>query len=239
MSVLVVGASGATGRLLVEQLLDHGETVRAIVRSTESLPERLTNDDRLIITQASLLDMTDEELKARVNGCHAVASCLGHNLSFKGLFGHPRRLGTDSVKRLCKAIERSEPAIPVKFVLMNTTGNRNKQEDEKVSLKHKIVVSMLRRILPPHADNEDAAAFLQSHYAASDSVVEWAAVRPDALIDEKSITPYDVYASPMRDPIFDSGKTSRVNVAEFMTKLIVNDNIWEKWQGKMPVVYNA
>ncbi len=239
MSVLVVGASGATGRLLVEQLLDQGESVKAIVRSTKSLPERLTNDDRLIITQASFLDMTDEEVEAHVHGCHAVASCLGHNLSFKGIFGHPRRLVTDSVKRLCKAIEKTDSAVPVKFVLMNTTGNRNKHEGEKVTLKHKIVVGMLRCLLPPHADNEDAADFLQSRYAASENIVEWAAVRPDALIDEKLITSYNVFASPIRDPIFDSGKTSRVNVAEFMAKLIVNDEIWKKWQGQMPVVYNA
>lgn len=239
MSVLVVGATGATGRLLVEQLLDQGESVKAIVRSTKSLPDRLINNGRLIITEASLLDMTDEEVQAQVHGCHAVASCLGHNLSFKGIFGHPRRLVTDSVKRLCTAIEKTDPAIPVKFVLMNTTGNRNKNEDEKVTLKHKLVVGMLRCVLPPHADNEEAADFLQSHYAASANVVEWTVVRPDALINEKSTTAYDVFVSPIRDPIFDSGKTSRVNVAEFMAKLIVNDNIWKKWQGKMPVIYNA
>ncbi len=239
MSVLVVGASGATGRLLVEQLLDQGETVKAIVRSTMSLPERLINNDRLIVTEASLLDMTDEELEAHVQGCRAVASCLGHNLSFKGIFGHPRRLVTDSVKRLCKAIEKANPATPVKFVLMNTTGNRNKQVGEKVTLSHSVVVSLLRCLLPPHADNEDAAAFLQSHYAASENIVEWVAVRPDGLIDEESITPYDVFESPIRDPIFDSGKTSRINVAGFMASLIVNDEVWKKWQGQMPVVYNA
>lgn len=239
MSVLVVGASGATGRLLIEKLLEQGETVKAIVRSTKSLPERIVNDDRLIITKASLLDMTDEELEAQVRGCHAVASCLGHNLSFKGIFGHPRRLVTDSVKRLCKAIEKTNPATPVKFVLMNTTGNRNKQAGEKITLSHNIVVSLLRCLLPPHADNEDAAAYLQSHYADSNNVVEWTAVRPDGLIDEEAITPYDVFESPVRDPIFDSGKTSRINVAGFMAKLIEDDDLWKKWQGQMPVVYNA
>ncbi|MFK7859452.1 MAG: NAD(P)-dependent oxidoreductase [Granulosicoccus sp.] len=239
MSVLVVGASGATGRLLVEQLLDQGETVKAVVRSTASLPERLTNDERLIVTEASLLDMTDEDLEAQILGCHAVASCLGHNISFKGIFGHPRRLVTDSVKRLCKAIEKTDSAKPIKFVLMNTTGNQNRQAGEKITFSHNIVVSLLRCILPPHADNEHAAEFLQSHYSASDNGVEWVAVRPDALIDEEAVTPYNVFESPVRDPIFDSGKTSRINVAGFMAKLIVNDNEWKKWQGHMPVVYNA
>ena len=239
MTVLVVGATGATGRLLVEQLLDKGETVKAIVRSAKSLPKRLIDDDRLFIIEASLLDMTDEALEAEVHGCRAVASCLGHNITFKGMFGHPRRLVTDSVKRLCKAIEKTDPATPVKFALMNTTGNQNKDAGEEVTLKHKIVVSVLRHILPPHADNEDAAEFLQSHYAASGNVVEWVTVRPDALIDENSITPYDVFKSPIRDPIFDAGKTSRINVAGFIAKLIVNDDIWKTWQGQMPVIYNA
>lgn len=239
MSVLVVGATGATGRLLVEQLLDQEETVKAIVRSTKSLPERLVSNDRLLITQASLLEMTDAELEAHVQGCHAVASCLGHNLSVKGLFGHPRRLVTDSVKRLCKAIEKTNPAKPLKFVLMNTTGNQNKKAGEKVSLRHSIVVGLLRCLLPPHADNEDAAAYLQSTYTASGSFIEWVAVRPDGLINEESITPYDVFVSPIRDPIFDSGKTSRINVAGFMAKLLVDDDVWKKWQGQMPVIYNA
>jgi len=35
-----------------------------------------------------------------VAGCDAVASCLGHNLTFKRLFGKPRRLVTDAVRRL-------------------------------------------------------------------------------------------------------------------------------------------
>jgi len=39
MTILVVGASGATGRLLVKDLLTRGEKVTAIVRSTEKLTE--------------------------------------------------------------------------------------------------------------------------------------------------------------------------------------------------------
>lgn len=34
MEILVVGASGATGRLLVEQLLKRGHLVKVIVRSS-------------------------------------------------------------------------------------------------------------------------------------------------------------------------------------------------------------
>lgn len=38
MTVLVLGATGATGRLLVRQLLDRGLKVKAIVRSPDRIP---------------------------------------------------------------------------------------------------------------------------------------------------------------------------------------------------------
>jgi len=103
MKTLVVGASGATGRLLVEQLLDRGQHVKIIVRSTENLPDKVTNHDNLSVIQASVLDLSDSEMAQHVSGCNALASCLGHNLNFKGMFGPPRRLVTDATRRLCNA----------------------------------------------------------------------------------------------------------------------------------------
>ena len=41
MIILIVGASGATGRLLVEELLNRSQEVRIVVRSLESLPEKI------------------------------------------------------------------------------------------------------------------------------------------------------------------------------------------------------
>ena len=41
MNILVVGASGATGRLLVKQLLDCGKFVKVIVRAPDKLPAAL------------------------------------------------------------------------------------------------------------------------------------------------------------------------------------------------------
>ena len=54
---------------------------------------------------------------------NAIVSCLGHNMSFKGIFGKPRRLVTDATKRLCTAIKAGEPESTVKYILMNTVGN--------------------------------------------------------------------------------------------------------------------
>ena len=238
MTTLIVGATGATGRLLVEQLLNCGQDVRVIVRSPEKLPEVLKNHVRLSIIEASVLDLSDAEMVRHVNGCSGVASCLGHSLSFKGIYGHPRRLVADAVRRLCNAVKAHESERPTKFVLMNTAGNSNRDLQEAISFGQKCVIGLLRLLLPPHVDNEKAADYLRIHVGQNDGEIEWAVVRPDNLIDEDGVTEYEVYPSPIRSAIFDAGLTSRINVAHFMADLITDDGIWSRWKGQMPVIYN-
>ena len=238
MIILVVGASGATGRLLVEQLLERGHYVRIIVRSTENLPDNVINHDNLSMVQASVLNLSDAEIAQHVSGCDALASCLGHNLSFKGIFGSPRRLVTDATQPLCSAVKANKPKKPVKFVLMNTTGNSNRDLNEQVSYKQKCVIGLLRLMLPPHVDNENAADYLRTQIGQNDGTIEWAVVRPDNLINETETTEFEVHPSPIRSAIFDAGKTSRINVGCFMADLISNDDTWNEWKGKMPVIYN-
>lgn len=238
MKILVVGATGATGRLLVKQLLDDGHFVKAIVRSPDKLPVAIRNHNNLSVVQASLLDLSDTELAQQVKDCDAVASCLGHNLTLKGIYGHPRRLVTDATRRLCEAIKFNNPEKSTKFVLMNTTGNRNRDLDEPISFAQRCVIGVLRLLLPPQVDNEQAADYLRSNIGHSDSLIEWVVVRPDGLIDVDQVTEYELYPSPIRSPIFDAGKTSRINVGHFMARLITDKATWLKWQGKMPVIYN-
>ena len=238
MTILIVGASGSTGRLLVKQLLDRGMKVRIIVRSTDQLSETLLNDDNLSVIEASVLDLDDATLSQHALDCDAVASCLGHNLTFKGMFGQPRLLVTDVARRLCEAIMENSPVRPVKFVLMNTTGNRNRDLDEPISLAQKAVMALIRFLIPPHVDNEKAADHLRREIGQDNHSVEWAVVRPDSLIDEDEATGYDIHPSPIRSAIFDSGKTSRINVGHFMAELITDDSLWKKWKGQMPVIYN-
>jgi nucleoside-diphosphate-sugar epimerase len=239
MTVLVVGASGATGRRLVDQLLDRGERVRAVVRAPEKLPDTLRGRHLLLeVVHASLLELSAREMAQHVSGCTAIASCLGHNLSFRGIFGSPRRLVADATRRLCEAVRATRPDRPVRFVLMNTAGNRNRDLDEPVSLGERSVVGLIRMLLPPQTDNEKAADYLRISVGRNDSAVEWAVVRPDSLVDDESVTGYEVHSSPTRSAIFNAGRTSRVNVAHFMADLITRDDMWKTWQGQMPVIYN-
>lgn len=238
MTTLVVGASGATGRLLVQQLLNRGQAVRVIVRSPEKLPEAIRNHANLSVIHASVLDLSAAELAQHVNGCAAVASCLGHNITLKGMYGHPRQLVTETIRRLCAAIKASNPAQPVRVVLMNTTGNSNRDLAEPLSPPQKIVLGLLRRLLPPHADNEHAADYLRTQVGQNDPLIQWVAVRPDNLVDQAEVTPYTLHASPTRNALFNPGTTSRINVGHFMAELITSDDLWNQWKGQMPVIYN-
>ncbi|PQO35636.1 NAD-dependent epimerase [Blastopirellula marina] len=238
MTVLVVGATGATGKLLVEQLLKRGHQVRVIVRSRDRLPDSVRSHPSITIVEANLLDLADEELGQHVSGCDAVASCLGHNLTFKGLFGNPRRLVTDATRRLCRAIEQAKPTGRVRFVLMNTAGNRNRDLDEPATFANRIVVGLIRWAVPPHADNEQASGVLRQEIGKNNSSLSWVVVRPDSLVNQSEVTEYELAPSPTRDPIFNAGTTSRINVAHFMADLATDREVWEKWVGQMPVIYN-
>jgi hypothetical protein len=121
---------------------------------------------------------------------------------------------------------------------MNTAGNRNRDLDERVSFGQKCVVGLLRLLVPPQVDNEKAAEYLRVGVGKNDKVIQWVAVRPDSLIDMDRVTEYEIHASPTRSAIFNSGSTSRINVAHFMAELITGDAIWDRWSGQMPVIYN-
>jgi hypothetical protein len=101
------------------------------------------------------------------------------------------------------------------------------------------VLALLRFCIPPHADNELAAEYLRTSVGQRDATIEWTVVRPDTLVDEPAVTEYEVHLSPTRSAIFNAGKTSRANVAQFMAELMTDEVVWNRWKGQMPVIYNA
>lgn len=239
MKTLVAGASGATGKLLVEQLLKADQQVKAVVRSASTIPDSLINNKNLTIIKSNISEISVGEMVKHLADCQAVASCLGHNLTLKGIYGKPRKLVTDTVRLLCEAALKIKPGKPIKFVLMNTAGNSNRDLNEPISTGHNIMLSLIRLLVPPHSDNENAADFLRTKIGQQNPYIEWVVVRPDTLINEAEVTEYTLHVSPTRSALFNPGKTSRINVANFMVHLINDDRTWIKWKGQMPVIYNV
>ncbi|WP_192348997.1 NAD(P)-dependent oxidoreductase [Algoriphagus sp. Y33] len=239
MATLVVGASGATGKLLVEQLLKSGQQIKVIVRPTSTIPDSWNTDPAITLIRSNISEIGLERMVKHLADCESVASCLGHSMTWKGIYGHPGKLVTDTVRLVAEAALKEIHQKPIKFILMNTAGNRNRDLTEPVSFGQKIMIGLVRLLLPPHTDNEKASDYLRIDIGQNNPAIEWAVVRPDTLINEDEVTDYSTYSSPTRSAIFNPGKTSRINVAHFMKNLITDEKTWSRWKGKMPVIYNA
>lgn len=235
---LVIGANGATGKHVVEQLLLEGTTVIALVRNRENLPLNWKKEKKLQIIEAQISELSVEQFSKYIQRCNSIVSCLGHNLSLKGIYGKPRKLVKNAIHLICQAIELNQPDKPFKVVLMNTAGNRNKSLMEPQSFLEKTILGLTRLILPPQLDNECAADYLRTEIGRNHSQIEWVIVRPDSLINAINISAYQAFPSPIRSAILNPGKISRINVGHFMAKLIINNKLWNKWKSQMPVIYN-
>ena len=237
--ILVVGATGATGRHVVQQLLDQGRRVKVIVRSKERMLELVSTSttDKLEITQASLLEMSETELVEHVRGTDSVVACLGHNLTWQGVFGHPRRLVRDSVKRITDLQQCKDDDIqPKKFIIMGTGGVPNPDgTDNKRGLLDRLLLTIFMYGLPPHADNEETAVYV--HSLGRESGIEWAILRPTDLIDGE-VSPFKLFDKP-QGSLFGDGTSTRANVAKAMVDLIVDKTLWETYKFSMPTIYDA
>jgi len=93
--VLIVGATGGTGRQLVEQALERGHTVTALARDPSALR---VEHPRLTVVRGNVLDY--QSVEAAVRGQDAVVSALGH----KRFFG-PTRILSEGTRNVLHAVE--------------------------------------------------------------------------------------------------------------------------------------
>lgn len=237
MKVLVLGANGSTGFIVVQQLLKQGMNVKALTRNTDAF-DPLKESGQIEVIKGSIVDIDHRKLKHYGSDVDAVISCLGHNITLQGIFGKPYSLVSDSLQRIIDIMnDRSTKGI-IKIILMNTTACINTLQNEKFNTRETVVMKCMRLLLPPQRDNELALGYLIDNIGVNNKQIEWIAVRPDTLINEADVSGYTVHPSPIRSPIFDAGKTSRINVADFMVRLLTDEELWRKWKYTTPVIYN-
>ena len=237
IKVLVLGASGATGKLVVMQLIKRQINIRVVVREGAILSAEILDNPLVEIERGNITEFNDSEMISLLQDCNAIVSCLGHNITIRGIFGKPRNLVFDTIRNLSEIVKEKADK-KVKLILMSTTGYTNTITGEKNSLGERIILSILKLLLPPHRDNVKAANYLHEEIGKDNEKIEWIAVRPDTLFNEDNKSTYEVYESPVRSPVFNAGTTSRINVSHFMADLLINERLWREWQFKMPVVYN-
>jgi nucleoside-diphosphate-sugar epimerase len=237
MNVLLLGASGSTGKLVLMQLVKRNINTRILIRGSAVIPDEFLENPLVEIVKGNINELDQSDLNHLLQDCDLVISCLGHNLSFQGMFGHPRYLVLDAIRNLSHTVQNTIKK-KTKIILMSTTAYTNRHAGEKNSLGERIIFSLLMGMLPPHRDNVKAADFLIEDIGTQDEYIEWVVVRPDTLIDNDLVSAYDVCDSPLRSPIFDAGEVSRINVSHFMADLATDENLWKEWLSRTPVLYN-
>ncbi len=193
MKVLVLGATGQTGYHVVKQFLENSIQVKAIVRNAEKFKDNQSDKNLKLFTE-NILDIEDKRLKEILADVDVVISCLGHNISLKGIFGKPHYLVTEAIKKI---IDNSNDKHPKKIILMNTTACLNTKQKEKFTFGESIIMGIMRSLLPPQRDNERALKYLEEKLNGED-VFEWIAVRPDTLITQDQVTDYEIFESPTK-----------------------------------------
>jgi putative NADH-flavin reductase len=94
LRVLVIGATGGTGRQLVQQALEQGHQVTAFVRN----PARLQMEhENLQIVKGDVLDYASVESAMR--GQSAVLSALGHTRFF-----YPNKIQSNGMRNILRAM---------------------------------------------------------------------------------------------------------------------------------------
>lgn len=111
MKVLLIGATGFSGREVLNELLRSKHNVTAITRNSKSLA---IHNDNLTIVEGNILD--ENFLDKVVKGHEVVINCLG--IGGKGN-GKPNSLVSDFTKVLIKAMEQNQVK---KLISMSNVG---------------------------------------------------------------------------------------------------------------------
>jgi len=162
--LLIVGASGGTGRQLVAQALERGHAVTAFVRNRSRL--RIEHP-QLTIVEGDVLDGASVE--AAVRGQEAVVSALGHKRFF-----YPTRILSEGTRNLLRAMEAH--GVP-RLVCETSLGIG----DSAGRMGLYFTLFIIPVILPFYFRDKTR----QERLIAA-SKVEWVIVRPGMLTDGKA-----------------------------------------------------
>jgi len=135
MRILVLGATGRTGRPLVEQALERGHDVVAFVRDPAGLPPALRDDDRVSVVAGDAYtgDGIERAVAADGRPVDAVVSALGQTSE------GPDDLLTEAGRHVLEAMDAHGVE---RFVTLVGAGVR--EEGESVTLGGKVMGALLK-----------------------------------------------------------------------------------------------
>ncbi len=197
--ILIVGATGGTGRQLVAQALEQGYAVTALVRNPSKLGIEHPN---LRALQGDVLDYASVEAAAR--GQEAVISALGHKQYFR-----PTRILSEGTKNILRAMEAQ--GVP-RFICQTSLGIGDSAG--RMGLYYTFIVCPL--VVPFYFWDKTRQERL-----IAESKLDWVIVRPGALTNGEKREKYR-HGGGIGNFIT-TVKISRGDTADFMLNQLTDD----------------
>ncbi len=161
MNLIIFGASGRTGRHLIQQALEQGHAITAFVRTPSKIQ---TNHEKLRLVQGNVLDPIAVE--QAVQGHDVVLCALGRNR------GEPTTALAEGTRNILQAMEKHGIR---RIVCVSAAGFMGERADFLIG---KIIFWYIGRYLPSLGD-----ATRRQYQELEKSNLEWVAIRP-VLLDE-------------------------------------------------------
>jgi len=191
MQVLILGATGGTGRELVKQALGHGHSVRVMARD----PDRVKSvHPRLEVVKGDIADTA--ALTAAAKGQEAVLSALGVNQR------KPNTILSEGVRNLLLAMQRQKVK---RLIFLSSLGVGDSQGQLGPVYSWVLLPTLLKNIF---ADKERAEEVIR------ESALEWTIVRPAALRNKLLTGKYRVGPDAAKKRWLP--RVGRADVADFM-----------------------
>jgi len=206
LRLLIIGATGGTGRELVDQALKLGHEITALART----PERLSIKHRHLHTMKG--DVTNVQcVEQAVGGQDAVLSTLGTKVIRKNT------IQSDGTRNLIRAMQQCGVR---RLVLESSLDVGDSRGQLGFFFAHVIRPTLLRNIF---ADKEVQEKLVR------ESPLEWTIVRPAMLTNGPRTGKYRAGFSVDDRSI--KGKISRADVADFMLQQLTDNTYLKKTPG--------
>jgi len=207
MKIVIFGASGKTGLLLVEHALTKGYQVIAYIRKNKSLNYRHQN---LLKVVGGLHDI--DKLKEVITGADACISTLGG--------GSLTQRAPQITKGIDNIVNVMEQQGVNRIIYLSSIGAGESRLFMPIYIRYFIADIMLRLPLADHTANEKRIA---------NSKLHWTLVRP-AELNDNLITEI-IYHGAGKTKLKRKSSISRSNVAAFMLQQLteieyMNKSVW-------------
>jgi putative NADH-flavin reductase len=205
MNIVIFGATGATGRELVQQALDRHQ-VTAVAREPADLK---IDHDRLKVVKGDILD--PPSIESALEGNEAVLSTLGIRIFKKNTIISE---GTRNILAAMKKI-----GIP-RFICETALGLGDSRGQPAWAFNWIILPLLLRNVF---ADKEEQELLIMQ------SGLDWTIVRPPMLTNGERTGMYQTWTG--EKPRGAKNHVSRADVADFMLRLLGDERYLEKAVG--------